>query len=48
VHRIVTAWSPAWGYRISGEPDLVERYSEDFDPVTNAGNVEIWIRVVDS
>lgn len=43
VHRIFTEWLPTCGCTVATEPQLIERYSEDFDPVTNAGSVEIWI-----
>ena len=47
VHRIFTLWLPKSGRVVGGVVDLVERYSEDFEPVSNSGNVEIWIPIQD-
>lgn len=45
VHSIFTVWLPRSDCNLTGEPDLIERYSEDFEPVSNSGSVEIWIPI---
>ena len=45
VHRIFAEWMPHSNYVTTGQPTLVERYSEDFEPVSNTGDVEIWIPI---
>lgn len=45
VHQIFTRWLPGSGYSVAPGVDLVERYSADFDPVSNQGDVEIWIPI---
>ncbi len=45
VHSIFTQWLPQLKCTATGEPDLIERYSEDFEPVSNTGSVEIWIPI---
>jgi len=45
VHSIFTQWLPQLNCTAAGEPDLIERYSEDFEPVSNSGSVEIWIPI---
>lgn len=45
VHQIFTQWLPSLNCVATGEPELVERYSEDFDPISNSGSVEIWIPI---
>jgi AraC family transcriptional regulator len=45
VHSIFTLWLPRSECNVTGEPDLIERYSEDFEPVSNSGSVEIWIPI---
>ena len=40
-------WCPEFGHEISpgaaGAPDFFERYSEEFDPRTGMGGMEVWI-----
>lgn len=43
-HTIFNQWLPASGYTIADAPDF-ELYSEDFDPHTGTGVVEIWIPI---
>jgi AraC family transcriptional regulator len=43
-HTIFNQWLPASGYSIADAPDF-ESYSEDFDPHTGTGVVEIWIPI---
>ena len=42
-------WLPASGFEMAatagGEPYLLERYGERFDPATGTGDIEIWIPV---
>jgi AraC family transcriptional regulator len=42
-------WLPNSGFEIAatagGEPYLLERYGEQFDPVTGTGEIEIWVPV---
>ncbi|AKC68913.1 GyrI-like domain-containing protein [Pandoraea oxalativorans] len=44
VHTIWHQWLPQSGLQAADAPDF-ERYSADFDPVTGAGTLEIWIPV---
>jgi AraC family transcriptional regulator len=45
VHSIFSRWLPASGMQLSGNPDLIERYDERYDPPTGTGEVEVWISV---
>jgi AraC family transcriptional regulator len=45
VCQIFSHWLPSSGWVLAGDIDLVERYSADFDPVSNTGDVEIWIPI---
>lgn len=42
-------WFPASGREVAraaaGAPDFFERYGEDFDPRTGAGDIEVWIPI---
>jgi len=42
-------WSPEFGQEmapaVAGAPDFFERYSEEFDPRTGMGGMEVWIPV---
>jgi AraC family transcriptional regulator len=42
-------WLPAWGEPITrggaGAADFFERYSEEFDPRTGMGGMEVWVPV---
>lgn len=45
---ILNGWLPGSGYDIAignGAPDLVERYSDAFDPATGMGGMELWLPV---
>jgi AraC family transcriptional regulator len=42
VHTIWSKWLPESGHEVADAPDF-ERYTEDFDPRTGMGGVEIWI-----
>ena len=45
VCQIFNHWLPSSGWVLAGDVDLVERYSADFDPVSNSGDVQIWIPI---
>jgi AraC family transcriptional regulator len=45
VCEIFANWLPNSGHVLAEGVDLVERYSADFDPVSNTGDVEIWIPI---
>jgi AraC family transcriptional regulator len=45
VHWIFTQWLPNSSCVATSYPTLLERYSEDFEPVSNSGSVEIWIPI---
>lgn len=45
VCQIFANWLPTSGRVLAGGVDLIERYSADFDPVSNTGDVEIWIPI---
>jgi AraC family transcriptional regulator len=36
-------WLPASGYRVDGEPGMIEVYDERFDPVAGAGEIDLWL-----
>jgi AraC family transcriptional regulator len=45
----VNDWLPASDFEMgrtgNGEPYVLERYGEKFDPMTGTGDIEIWIPV---
>jgi AraC family transcriptional regulator len=46
--EMISEWLPASGYQAAkspGIPDFFERYTEDFDPRTGMGGIEVWIPV---
>jgi AraC family transcriptional regulator len=43
-NTIFNKWLPESGHRVADAPEL-ERYGEDFDPRTGAGDIEIWIPI---
>lgn len=43
VDAIFHDWLPRSGHRAGGEPDFVEVYGEDFDPVRLEGVIEVWV-----
>ncbi|PLP56748.1 AraC family transcriptional regulator [Mesorhizobium loti] len=45
IHAIFSQALPEAGLTPGDIPDLLERYGEDFDPVTGTGGFEIWIPV---
>ena len=45
VHSICSIWLSTSGMQLSGNPDLIERYDERYDPPSGTGEVEIWISV---
>jgi AraC family transcriptional regulator len=42
-------WLPEWGreavHRAAGSPDFFERYSEEFDPRSGMGGIEVWVPI---
>ncbi len=38
-------WLPESGHTLTGAPDLLEHYGENFDPEIGAGDIEIWLPV---
>jgi AraC family transcriptional regulator len=36
-------WLPRSGHKAGGNPDFVEVYGEDFDPVRLQGVIEVWV-----
>ena len=36
-------WLPRSGHEAAGNPDFVEVYGEDFDPVHLEGVIEVWV-----
>jgi AraC family transcriptional regulator len=47
VHAIFRDWLPRSGQRAAGNPDFVEVYGEDFDPVRLEGVIEVWLPLRD-
>jgi AraC family transcriptional regulator len=45
IGRVLDRWLPGSGYRVDGEPELIEFYGTAFDPQTGLGDMEIWIPV---
>ncbi len=43
VDAIFRRWLPRSGYEAGGNPDFVEVYGDDFDPVRLEGVIEIWV-----
>jgi predicted transcriptional regulator YdeE len=43
VDGIFHDWLPRSGRKAGGEPDFVEVYGEDFDPVRLRGVIEVWV-----
>jgi AraC family transcriptional regulator len=44
----ISEWLPTSGYEAAkspGAPDFFERYSEEFDPRTGMGGIEVWIPI---
>jgi AraC family transcriptional regulator len=44
----IAEWLPRSGYEAAktpGVPDFFERYTEDFDPRTGMGGIEVWVPV---
>jgi AraC family transcriptional regulator len=42
----ISEWLPASGHEAAktpGTPDFFERYTEEFDPLTGMGGIEVWI-----
>jgi len=47
VHAIFGDWLPRSGHAAAGNPDFVEVYGEDFDPVRLQGVIEVWVPLED-
>ena len=47
VHAIFREWLPRSGQKAAGNPDFVEVYGEDFDPVRLQGVIEVWVPLED-
>ena len=49
VETILSKWLPQSGYEIAhantDAPDFFERYSEEFNPQTGTGGMEIWLPI---
>jgi AraC family transcriptional regulator len=45
IDAIFFQWIPQSGYSMGGWVNVIEQYSEDFDPQTNAGWVDIWVPI---
>ena len=46
--EMISEWLPTSGYEAAktpGAPDFFERYSEEFDPQTGMGGIEVWIPI---
>jgi AraC family transcriptional regulator len=44
----IAQWLPTSGHQAAktpGAPDFFERYTEDFNPVTGMGGIEVWIPI---
>jgi AraC family transcriptional regulator len=44
----IAEWLPTSGYeatKAAGVPDFFERYSEDFNPNTGMGGIEVWVSI---
>jgi AraC family transcriptional regulator len=45
---MISKWLPTSGYeaaKAAGAPDFFERYSEEFNPSTGMGGVEVWVPI---
>jgi AraC family transcriptional regulator len=45
---MISEWLPTSGYEAAtspGAPDFFERYTEEFDPRTGMGGIEVWIPI---
>jgi AraC family transcriptional regulator len=47
VDSIFHEWLPQSGQEAGGNPDFVEVYGEDFDPVRLEGVIEVWVPLAD-
>jgi AraC family transcriptional regulator len=47
VDAIFREWLPRSGHAAGGNPDFVEVYGEDFDPVRLEGVIEVWVPLRD-
>jgi AraC family transcriptional regulator len=47
VDAIFHEWLPQSGQEAGGDPDFVEVYGEDFDPVRLEGVIEVWVPLAD-
>ena len=47
VDAIFREWLPGSGHLAAGDPDFVEVYGEDFDPVRLEGVIEVWVPLHD-
>ena len=45
IDAIFSQWMPNSGYAMGGPVNVIEQYSEDFDPQTNVGWVDLWVPV---
>jgi AraC family transcriptional regulator len=46
--EMISEWLPTSGYEAAkspGAPDFFERYSEEFDPRTGMGGIEVWVPI---
>ena len=46
--EMISEWLPTSGYEAAtspGAPDFFERYTEEFDPRTGMGGIEVWIPI---
>jgi AraC family transcriptional regulator len=47
IDAIFHDWLPRSGQKAGGNPDFVEVYGEDFDPVRMEGVIEVWVPLAD-
>lgn len=47
MHAIFREWLPRSGQKAAGNPDFVEVYGEDFDPIRLQGVIEVWVPLQD-
>lgn len=45
INTILNRWLPDSGMELSGNPDLIEHYGQEFDPDSGLGEVGIWLPV---
>jgi AraC family transcriptional regulator len=49
IEKIMSDWLPNSGYQLTRttpeSPDFFERYTEEFNPQTGTGGIEVWIPV---